>query len=79
MTIKLNKTPDTLADRILRYAGKERAYIVPSGSEETMGPHVYACAVKESFWSALLRPKGAPLPEGSMSSQAVDDLLDGKE
>ncbi|SIQ94778.1 hypothetical protein SAMN05920897_11927 [Alkalispirochaeta americana] len=38
MTIHIQKQPETLADRILRLFGKERAYIIPTGVEKAHGP-----------------------------------------
>ncbi len=74
MSIIMKKQPDTLADRMLRRIGKERAYVLPRMGG-TLGPHVYALVEKESFWSALFRPKGAPLSVGLISSRQIDELL----
>ena len=79
MTIKLRKTPDTVADRILRALGKERAYLVPAGLEKPVGPSGYAVTSKESFWRALFRSKGAPLPADRISSRQIDDLLGSRD
>lgn len=75
MAIKLRKTPDTFADWMLRALGKERAYIIPSARGEPSSPYGYAVTAKESFWNALARPKGAPLPAGRISARQMGDLL----
>ena len=79
MTIKLRKTPDSVADRLLRAIGKERAYIIPCAKGEPFSPHGYAVTSKESFWSALVRPKGAPLPASLISNRQVDELLGSQD
>jgi hypothetical protein len=62
MTIR---TPEkSVADRILEAFGKKRAVKIPEGLYEKFGPYVYAQARKESFWRALLRPKGQEPPSG---------------
>ena len=63
MTIKMPE--ESFADKILEFLGKKRRVIVPKEPYEKHGPYAYALATKESFWKALLRPKGAPLPERS--------------
>lgn len=62
MTIKLPKT--TIADRLLLSIGKRRAVRMPFEVYEKLGPYVYAQALKESFWRALMRPKNQDPPEG---------------
>ena len=62
MTIQLPYK--SVADRILEAFGKKRAVKIPEGIYEKFGPHVYAFAKKESFWKALLRPKGRKPPAG---------------
>jgi hypothetical protein len=62
MTIKLPKT--TLADRLLASIGKKRAVRIPFEVYEKLGPYVYAQAVKESFWRALVRPRNQDPPDG---------------
>lgn len=62
MTIKLPKT--TFADRLLASIGKRRAVRIPFEVYEKLGPYVYAQAVKESFWRALIRPKNQDPPDG---------------
>ena len=62
MTIELPKT--TFADRLLALIGKRRAVRMPYKVYEKLGPYVYARAVKESFWRALLRPKNQDPPKG---------------
>ena len=62
MTIELPRT--TFADRLLALFGKKRAVRMPFEVYEKLGPYVYAQAVKESFWRALIRPKNQDPPEG---------------
>jgi hypothetical protein len=62
MTLKIPK--DNLFDKILHYFGKRRAVMIPEDTFRKFGPYVYAHAVKEGFWRALLRPKGQDPPEG---------------
>ena len=61
MTIRMPEA--NLFDRFLKLIGKKRGVRFPSGVMEQFGPHVYAKALKESFWIALLRPSRKPLPE----------------
>ena len=37
---------------------------IPEGIYEKFGPYAHVRVQKESFWRALLRPKGAKPPEG---------------
>ena len=62
MTIHLPE-PDFL-DRFLKLLGKKRGVKIPAETYEKFGPYVYAKAQKESFWSALIRPKGKGPPPG---------------
>ena len=62
MTIHLPE-PDFF-DRFLKLFGKKRGVKIPTEAYEKFGPYVYAKAQKESFWSALIRPKNGELPEG---------------
>lgn len=75
MTIRLATQPDTMADRVLRVFRKERAYIVPVETERSLGPHASVCSRKESFWSCLLRSKNAPLPQGRMTRQQMEEFI----
>ncbi len=62
MTTKLPKT--TLGDRLLALIGKKRAIRIPVEAYQKLGPYVYAQAVKEPFWRALIRPKNQDPPDG---------------
>jgi hypothetical protein len=53
----------SVADKILMALGKKRGIRTISGLYYTWGPYAYARLEKESFWVALLRPKGVALPE----------------
>jgi len=68
MTIRIPEK--TIADRILKALGKKRGIHIPLDAYDRFGPHAYACAQKESFWSALLRAKSAELPTGMMDIDA---------
>jgi hypothetical protein len=69
MTLRI---PDhSIGDKILRFFGKKRALIFPNGKLEAQGIDVYAIAVKESFWTALLRPRNSQLPEGTIDYRIV--------
>ena len=74
MTIKLPKT--TLADKLLALIGKRRAVRMPFKAYEKLGPYVYAQAVKEPFWRALIRPKNQDPPEGWVYP---DQIIPGEE
>jgi hypothetical protein len=74
MTIRIPE-PDT-GDRILRYFGKKRALIFPNGRLEAQGIDVYATAIKESFWAALLRPRNSQLPAGAADYETVRKEFD---
>ena len=69
LTIKI--PAPSIGDKILRLLGKKRALIIPKGPFEGMGLDAYAYAVKESFWSALLRPCGSKLPSGAVDYETV--------
>jgi hypothetical protein len=62
MTIQMPESD--LPDKILHLFGKRRAVKIPVDIYKKFGPYVSARAVKESFWRALLRPKGQEPPEG---------------
>jgi hypothetical protein len=62
MTIKI--PPPSVGDRILAAFGKKRAVKIPADIYDKFGPYVYAGAQKESFWRALLRPRGRKPPDG---------------
>jgi hypothetical protein len=69
MTIKLPE--HSFGDRVLRTLGKKRGVIIPKEPYEKHGPYAHAMARKESYWKALFRPKGAPLPEGVVDLDEV--------
>lgn len=69
MTIRI-PDPD-IGDKILGYFAKKRALIFPNGRLESQGIDVYATAVKERFWTALLRPRNAQLPDDAVDYEAV--------
>jgi hypothetical protein len=62
MTIRMPQA--SLFDRLLKLIGKKRGVRLPEGAMAQFGQHVYAKAIKENFWRALMRPAGKPLPEG---------------
>jgi hypothetical protein len=62
MTTRVPK--QNLADKVLIFLGKKRGVIMPTDVYQEFGPYVIAHAKRESFWKALLRPRGAPLPGG---------------
>jgi hypothetical protein len=62
MTVIIPKK--TIGDWILGLFGKKRAIYVPSELYKTYGAYVYAKATRESFWRAMLRPKGGAPPLG---------------
>ena len=74
VTIKLPKP--SIADKFLLLIGKKRAVHMPFEVYEKLGPYVYAQAVKESFWRALMRPKNQDPPEGWVYS---DQIIPGEE
>ena len=78
MTIQLRTEPDSLADRVLKTFGKERAYILPVDAGRTLGPYATAVTRKESFWSCLTRSKSTPLPPHHMTRKQVEDMAHGK-
>jgi hypothetical protein len=63
MTLRIPEP--NIGDIILRYFGKKRGLIFPNGRLEAQGIDVYATAIKESFWKALLRPRNSQLPAGA--------------
>ena len=64
MTIRI---PDSnIGDKILRYFGKKRGLIFPKNIKEQNVHSIYAKAIKENFWKALLRSKNTQLPEDVM-------------
>lgn len=62
MTIRIPQR--TLADTVLAVFRKRRGVLLPKDVHQEFGPYVFAQAKRESFWKALFRPRGAPLPEG---------------
>ena len=74
MTLRI-PDPD-IGDKILRYFGKKRALIFPNGKLEAQGIDVYATAIKESFWAALLRPRASRLPGDAVDYETVRKEFD---
>ena len=71
------RIPDpSIGDIILRYFGKKRALIFPNGRLELQGIDVYATAIKEGFWAALLRPRNSQLPAGAVDYETVRKEFD---
>jgi hypothetical protein len=70
MTIKIPKK--TTGDRVLKALGKKRGVHIPAETYKEFGPYAYATAQKESFLSALLRPKNEPLPEGMVEFDSLE-------
>ena len=62
MTIKIPKP--SIADLVLRYIGKKRAIYISTTNQLGRNVDYYQIARYESFWTALLRPKGKSLPNG---------------
>jgi len=62
MTIKIPEP--NLADKILALFGKKRAIRIPTEIYDTHGPYAYGMAKRESFISALIRPKNQKVPDG---------------
>ena len=61
MTIAMPKKD--FIDRLLALTGKERAVRIPGAAYyKKYGPYAYIKAEKESFWSALTRPKHQKSP-----------------
>lgn len=80
MTIRF---PDpSIGDRILKFFGKKRGLLFPKGDLDAKGIDVYAAAVKESFWTALIRPRGSQLPAGAVDYETVrkefDEIRNGR-
>jgi hypothetical protein len=72
MTIRL---PDpNIFDRFLKLLGKKRGVIMPIGAYEKYGQYVYAKAQKESFWKALCRSSGDPLPDDLIDIFQIEDF-----
>lgn len=60
MTIRMPEA--NIFDRFLRSIGKKRGVKFPGKTYEKFGQYVYANALKENFWKALLRPANQSLP-----------------
>jgi hypothetical protein len=61
MTVKLEKNA---GDELLKILGKKRAYKMPTGNNEKLGPYVHVKAYGENIIKALLRTKGQEPPDG---------------
>jgi hypothetical protein len=57
--------------------GKERAYIIPSQSDPKLVPYAYHVMHKEPFLAALFRRKQRPLPDGLISKEQMEELING--
>jgi hypothetical protein len=73
MTIRIPEAD--LPDKILQLFGKRRAVKIPADIYKKYGSYVSALVVKESFWRALLRPKGKKPPEGYVYAEDFFDLV----
>lgn len=61
MTIKLPEP--NMFDQLLYFIGKKRGVILPTKIDKDYGQYAYGIGKKENFWKALLRPRGADIPE----------------
>ncbi len=71
MTLRIETSG--LADKILALFGKRRALILPRAGKPPYGNYLIR---RESFWGALLRPAGRPLPSGRVYPGELDDSVD---
>ncbi len=71
MTIRI-PSPN-IADIILKCLGKTRAVYLPKNLGE-FDPYYQAIGIKESFWTALIRPKNKKLPEDTVDIFLVKKL-----
>jgi len=71
MTIRI-PSPN-IADKFLKCLGKTRAVYLPANLEK-FGPYYQATGIRESFWTALIRPKSKKLPEGAVDIFSVRNL-----
>ena len=74
MTIRIPEP--SIGDKVLRLFGKKRALIIPKVRVERKEIDIYAVAVKESFWRALLRPRKSQLPDGSVNYENFQKEFD---
>ena len=72
MTIRLPQP--NLCDKFLRLLGKKRGVRIPSGAYEKVGHYAYISARKESFWKALCRSSGDPLPDDLIDIFQIEDF-----
>lgn len=72
MTIRLPEP--NIFDRFLKLLGKKRGVRMPIGASEKFGPYFYAKAVKENFWTALLRSSGDELPDDLIDICQIEDF-----
>jgi hypothetical protein len=70
MTIRIPEP--SIGDKVLRLFGKKRALVIPKVRVERKEIDIYAVAVKESFWKALLRSRKAQLPAGSVDYETFE-------
>ena len=66
----------SFADSVLHLCGKQRAVFVPTDGVNG-DIRTYRRALKESFWKALLRPRGTELPRGWLYPSVLEDAEDG--
>jgi hypothetical protein len=74
MTIRIPEP--SIGDKVLRLFGKKRALIIPKVPVERKEIDIYAVAVKENFWKALLRPRKSRLPDGSVDYETFEKEFD---
>ena len=72
MTIRMPEA--NIFDRFLKFLGKKRGVRFPGEAYEKFGPYVYANALKESFWKALLRPANQSLPDDLVDLFQIEDF-----
>jgi hypothetical protein len=71
MTIRIPEP--SIGDKVLRLVGKKRALVIPKVRVERKEIDIYAVAVKENFWKALLRPRKSQLPDGSVDYETFEN------
>ena len=56
--------------------GKKRALVIPKVRVERKEIDIYAVAIKENFWKALLRSRKSQLPDGSVDYETFEKEFD---
>jgi hypothetical protein len=74
MTLRIPEP--SIGDKVLRLFGKKRALVIPNVRVERKEIDIYAVAVKENFWKALLRPRKSQLPAGSVDYETFEKDFD---